>query len=58
MPSKWIEVPHKIFGVIQWNDTICSNCRKEALANECGGYYLTLYCPHCGAIMQNPNEGE
>jgi hypothetical protein len=37
---------------------ICSNCEQEPIYEDGFGYHFTSFCPHCGAIMQNPNEGE
>ena len=34
----------------------CSFCKNEALEDECHGYFLTNYCPNCGAEMKKEGE--
>lgn len=29
----------------------CANCKNEVPYDYIGGYELTEYCPHCGAVM-------
>lgn len=37
-------------------DVKCSVCGIEAITDEWSGYFLTPYCPICGAKMKNPDE--
>lgn len=36
----------------------CSQCRQEAIRSFLGGYVYSKHCPHCGAKMDLPEDGE
>jgi hypothetical protein len=42
----WI-FEHEYFGKM-----LCSNCKGEALVNECSEYVDSDFCPNCGAKMK------
>ena len=50
--AEWI-FEHEFYGKM-----LCSNCKKEALVNECNEYVDSDFCPHCGAKMRKEDEGK
>ncbi len=39
---------------VSWNNVVCSECRSAAQEDsEWGTVFLTRFCPHCGAEMDN-----
>lgn len=44
--GEWI-FEHKFYGKM-----LCSNCKEEALVNECNEYVDSDFCPNCGAKMR------
>ena len=44
--GEWI-FEHEFYGKM-----LCSNCKEEALVNECNEYVDSDFCPHCGARMK------
>lgn len=44
--GEWI-FEHEYYGKM-----LCSNCKGEALVNECSEYVDSDYCPNCGAKMK------
>lgn len=42
---------HEFYGKM-----LCSNCKKEALANENSEYVDSDFCPNCGAKMKGGAE--
>ena len=39
-----------------YGHAICTNCYAEALFDEDGEFYLSNYCPNCGAEMMSESE--
>lgn len=44
--GEWI-FEHEFYGKM-----LCSNCKEEALVNECNEYVDSDFCPNCGAKMK------
>lgn len=44
--GEWV-FEHEYYGKM-----LCSNCKGEALVNECSEYVDSDYCPNCGAKMK------
>ena len=45
-----------IFEYEFYGKMICSNCKEEALVNECNEYVDSDFCPNCGAKMKGGAE--
>lgn len=48
--GEWI-FEHEFYGKM-----LCSNCKEEALVNECNEYVDSDFCPNCGAKMKGGVE--
>lgn len=48
--GEWI-FEHEFYGKM-----FCSNCKEEALVNECSEYVDSDFCPNCGAKMKGGAE--
>ena len=53
--GKWLPKHHYIAGYEFVSGHICSECGNDALKAE-GDAFLTDYCPHCGAKMDEEEE--
>ena len=49
--GEWI-LEHEFYGKM-----LCSNCKEEALVNECNEYVDSDFCPNCGAKMTKGENG-